>query len=414
MAFDQRAAWAMGIATTVAVAGGALWQRHRETQAEAHTPARKLFVVGVLSGVHAVDLATGKGGKGIVTGILPHNLALAPDGKRLWVTNVGSQSVSAIDVATERKVQDILVGEMPDNPAHRKLGAERLARATSCYECHDRFAIGSLPNALAFDSSGRYLMVNELRRRSVTWLDVAAGKTVRAVTFPDLPPQAAPANMVVHPRRGEVWVLHRFEPEDKTYDPRARGGPAEAGPSPGTGRLSASQKDDFQHDAPLGVKRSWVTVHDATMNQRLATIEIGQTVPFDGVFSRDGRLLYVGYRSTNQIAVFDTATRTLARWIETGSAPTGLSLSPDGKQLYVTCLHAKPPVVQVINAASGAVEASLGVHPSPSLVVTDRATGLIYVTATGYNAVLEIDPVNRKLLRELPAGHQPLALTLTR
>jgi YVTN family beta-propeller protein len=414
MAFDQRAAWALGIATTVAVAGGALWQRHRAVQAEDLTPARKLFVVGVLSGVHAVDLATGKGGPGIVTGILPHNLALAPDGKRIWVSNVGSQSVSAIDVATERKVQDILVGEMPDNPAHRKLEPARMARATSCYECHDQFAIGSLPNALAFDPSGRYLMVNELRRRSVTWLDVSAGKTVRAVTFPDLPPQAAPANMVVHPRSGEIWVLHRFEPEDKTYDPHAKGERGPAGAPHASGGLPASRKEDFQHDAPLGVKRSWVTVHDRTMAQRLATIEMSHTVPFDGVFSRDGRFLYVGYRSTNQIAVFDTATRTVARWIETGSAPTGLSLSPDGERLYVTCLHSKPPVVQVIDATRGVVEASLGVHPSPSLVVTDRATGRIYVTATGYNAVLEIDPVSKRLLRELPAGHQPLALMLTR
>jgi YVTN family beta-propeller protein len=399
---ERRAAWALGAATVVAAACGALWQRHRLEQPAAVPPAKKLFVVGVLSGVHAVDLATGKGREGIVTGILPHNMALSPDGKRIWVSNVGSQSVSAIDVATERRVQDILVGEVPDNAAHRKLPPGRLAKATSCYECHNQFAIGSLPNALAFDPSGRYLMVNELRRRSVTWLDVDAGRTVRAVTFPDLPPQAAPANMVVHPRSGEIWVLHRFEPEDKTYDPHAKGG------------LPAAKKEDFQHDAPLGVKRSWVTVHDAAMAQRLATIEMSHTVPFDGVFSRDGRSLYVGYRSTNQIAVFDTERRAVARWIETGSAPTGLSLSPDGRRLYVTCLHSKPPVVQVIDAERGVVEASLGVHPSPSLVVTDPATGLIYVTATGYNAVLEIDPVNKKLVRELPSGHQPLALLLTR
>lgn len=51
--------------------------------------------------------------------------------------------------------------------------------------------------------------------------------------------------------------------------------------------------------------------------------------------------------------------------------------------------------------------------PSPSIVVEDPATGLIYVTATGSNMVLEIDPRKPALLRKLPAGHQPLDVLLT-
>jgi YVTN family beta-propeller protein len=383
--------------------GVALYQRQISSP-KPLPPLKKIFVVGVLSGVHAIDVKTGKMGPGIDTGILPHNLALSPDGKRLFVSNVGSQSVSVIDVDTEKKVGDILVGQIPDNPAHQKLGPARMNQARSCYECHNRHAVGSLPNALSWDSAGQLLMVNEIRNRSVTFLDPVAKTQVRSVKFTDLPTPAAPAHMVVHPKTGEIWVLHRFEGAEQGM------GSAAGEHKP----LQAQNKDDFRHDAPLGQRVSWVTVHDAEMKNTLARIKMDMAIPFDGQFSADGRWLYVGYRSADRIAVFDTQAKMLVRQIVTGTSPTGLAMSPDKRKLYVTCLHSKPPVVQVIDAETGEIESSLQVPPSPSLVVTDPATGLIYVTVTGYNAVLEIDPVARKLVRQFPAGHQPLALVLTR
>lgn len=367
-------------------------------------PLKKIFVVGVLSGVHAIDVQTGKIGPGIDTGILPHNLSLSRDGKRLFVSNVGSQSVSVIDVATEKKIQDILVGEVPDNGAHRKVGHARMAQARSCFECHQKNAVGTLPNALSWDPSGQYLMVNAIRERSVTFLDPAQGKSIRSVKFPDLPTPSSPANMVVHPKTGEIWVLHRYEGVEEGM------GSAKEEHRP----MRAERKADFGHDAPLGQRVSWVTVHDAKMERTLARIKMDMAIPFDGVFSQDGRWLYVGYRSAERIVVFDTKEKKVARQIPTGTSPTGLAMSADRRKLYVTCLHSKPPVVQIIDAESGDIEASLQVPPSPSLVVTDPATGLIYVTITGYNAVLEIDPVNKTLVRQFPAGHQPLALVLTR
>ena len=384
--------------------GGVMLYQRQLSSAKPLSPIKKIFVVGVLSGVHAIDVKTGKMGPGIDTGVLPHNLALSPDGKRLYVSNVGSQSVSVIDVDTEKKIGDILVGDIPDNAAHQKIGRARMEQTRSCYECHNRHAVGSLPNALSWDLTGQFLMVNEIRRRSVTFLDPIGATTLRNVTFPELSTPSAPANMVVHPKTGEIWVLHRFEGAEQSM------GSSVGARAP----LQAQAKDDFRHDAPLGQRVSWVTVHDAKLEKTLARIKMEMAIPFDGQFSGDGRWLYVGYRSADRIAVFDTQEKKLVRQIVTGTSPTGLAMSPDKRKLYVTCLHSKPPVVQVIDAESGNIESSLQVPPSPSLVVTDPLTGLIYVTVTGYNAVLEIDPVKRKLVRQFAAGHQPLALVLTR
>jgi DNA-binding beta-propeller fold protein YncE len=312
---------------------------------------------------------------------------------------VGSQSVSEIDVDKEEKTKDILVGEIPENDYHKKLGAERMGKATTCYECHKISAVGSLPNAIAWDGEHRNLIVNEVRRRAVTWLDPVAGKTLKSIEFEKtLPDPSAPANIVVHPRSKEVWVLHRFEAAEYKAPKK----------------LGAASMHDFSHDPPAGQHYSWVTIHDPQMTKELARIRTEWAVPFAGEFSPDGKWLYAAYRSTNKIAVFDVEQRKLARTIETSISPTGLALNKDGTEMYVTCLFSSPPVVQVIDVKTGDVKVSMGVPPSPSLVVTDPATGLIYVTATGYNAVLEIDPINKKLLRELPTGHQPLAVLLSR
>ena len=74
-------------------------EARKATGAEARAPnaATKLFVVGVLSGVHVVDLKSGREIARFKTGHIPHNLALSPDGRYVYVTNVGSQSVSVID-----------------------------------------------------------------------------------------------------------------------------------------------------------------------------------------------------------------------------------------------------------------------------------------------------------------------------
>jgi YVTN family beta-propeller protein len=361
-------------------------------------PASKLFVVGVFSGVHAIDLKSGKELKAFETGHIPHNLALSPDGRYVYVTNVGSQSVSVIDARTLTRVKDMLVGSVPDNPAHRKLDPRKLAGATSCFGCHGmKAALGTLPNAMAWAGDGKHLLVSENRGRAVAWLDPATGKTT-ARKFFKLPTPTSPANMAVQPRTGEVWVLHRWDAPEKKQ---------------GVGKpLKVFSMADFAHDPPAGQHFSWVTVHDKAMGRELARIKLNMAVPFSYAWSPDGRWLYVAYRSTNEIAVFDAAKRTLARRFKVGVTPTGLAISPDGRKLYSTLVFSNPAVVQVIDPLKGEVLESLQIPPSPELVKVDPATGYVYVSVAGYNRILELDLEKYQILRELPSGHQPLDLLL--
>ncbi|HEX5463158.1 MAG TPA: hypothetical protein VFW88_00405, partial [Burkholderiales bacterium] len=49
----------------------------------------------------------------IPVGHRPWNMAITPDGSKLYVANGRSDSVSVIDTATNKKIKDISVGKKP-------------------------------------------------------------------------------------------------------------------------------------------------------------------------------------------------------------------------------------------------------------------------------------------------------------
>jgi len=49
----------------------------------------------------------------IAVGQRPWNMALTPDGRKLYVANGRSNSVSVIDTVADRKITDIAVGNLP-------------------------------------------------------------------------------------------------------------------------------------------------------------------------------------------------------------------------------------------------------------------------------------------------------------
>ena len=68
---------------------------------------------GGAGSVSVIDVATNKVVGDVKVGQRPWNMALTPDGKKLYVANGRSNSVSVIDTATRKVVKEIPVGELP-------------------------------------------------------------------------------------------------------------------------------------------------------------------------------------------------------------------------------------------------------------------------------------------------------------
>ncbi|MGZ5888150.1 MAG: hypothetical protein ACXWKI_14530 [Ramlibacter sp.] len=56
---------------------------------------------------------TGRVSASIPVGQRPWNMALTPDGRKLYVANGRSGTVSVIDTAAAKKIADVPVGELP-------------------------------------------------------------------------------------------------------------------------------------------------------------------------------------------------------------------------------------------------------------------------------------------------------------
>jgi YVTN family beta-propeller protein len=63
--------------------------------------------------VSVIDTASNQVVATIPVGQRPWNMALTPDGKKLYVANGRSNSVSVIDTAKRVKLRDVAVGKLP-------------------------------------------------------------------------------------------------------------------------------------------------------------------------------------------------------------------------------------------------------------------------------------------------------------
>jgi YVTN family beta-propeller protein len=118
-------------------------------------------------------------------------------------------------------------------------------------------------------------------------------------------------------------------------------------------------------------------------------IDVGAQ-PFDPIFTRDGRWLYVPNKAANTVTVIDMETRRVARVIEGNglAQPHGVALSPDGRFVYISNNNTGAP--HDMAAMAGGEHAEHAPAPAPGLgtvVVIDTETqSIVEVIEVGHNA----------------------------
>lgn len=134
--------------------------------------------------------------------------------------------------------------------------------------------------------------------------------------------------------------------------------------------------------------------------------------PCDVVPSTDGATLYVANADARQVVFLDISSGQINRAIDMPGRPTGLTLSPDGSQLYVTCAAAKSAVL-VINAAQGKIKAAIPTgHTACGPAVSPDGKRL-YVCNRFDNDISVIDLKARHEVSRVPATREPLAAAVT-
>jgi YVTN family beta-propeller protein len=130
------------------------------------------------------------------------------------------------------------------------------------------------------------------------------------------------------------------------------------------------------------------------------------------IASKDGTSLFVLNVDAKQIAVVGIAGRKVARTIALPAEPTGMTLSPDGGKLYVTC--ATPlGTVSAIDVASGQITATIPAGHYAGAPVVSPDGKRLYVCNRFNNDVSVIDLEAKKEIARTAAVREPIAAAIT-
>lgn len=151
-------------------------------------------IVATTEGSSTLSLVDPKTGKvdAIATGAKgSHMVAVTPDERRAFVSNLGSRNVTAIDLVKRTKIADLSAGEEPEGialtPDGRELWVANRGDDTvmvfdaATLERRATIAVGDMPIRLAISPDGRTAVTSDLLDGGLTLIDVATRKPTRKV-----------------------------------------------------------------------------------------------------------------------------------------------------------------------------------------------------------------------------------------
>jgi YVTN family beta-propeller protein len=138
----------------------------------------------------------------------------------------------------------------------------------------------------------------------------------------------------------------------------------------------------------------------------------GNRAPYDLVFSRDGKRVYVTENAEGSVAVVDTSTMEVAaRYSSGGEQPTGLGLTPDGSELVVSNTYSGS--ISLLDAALGKQRSQIRLPGMPHGIAVAPDGKRAYVAVSQLDEVAVLDLAAAAVVHRVPVGRRPRALDLT-
>ena len=281
----------------------------------------------------------------------PQAGAVTPDGKFAYVTNVGSKTISVVDLATNAVVADIPIVAGP-------------------------------PVYVAFtpDGSRAYVSVHDEVSRapnSVVLLDTQT----RAVTA-TIPAEAYPYALAISPNGRQVYVPNHDANLITVIDTTTNAvvNKITVKPNPHDVAFSVDGRRAYvaNHASNL------VTVLDTKNGAVLAEIAVPRS-PHSIVMSPDGKRVYVVCYDADVVAVIDPAAYTVTGTIQVQREPQSVKFAPDGKHAYI--VNDGSNSVSVVDTETSQITASVGVGQTPTDVFVAPDGKHAYVTNISSNDV---------------------------
>jgi len=144
-------------------------------------------------------------------------------------------------------------------------------------------------------------------------------------------------------------------------------------------------------------------------------VSAGQTdylSPLTVVADQTGKTLYIAEYTANKVAVFDIAGRKVKKTYSLPVPPSGLAISPNGSQLYVT--GASPMgKIYVIDLSKKKIEYDINVGHTPTVPVISPDGRMLYVCNQFNNNISLINLQTKKEIATIPVSREPVDAAIT-
>ena len=132
----------------------------------------------------------------------------------------------------------------------------------------------------------------------------------------------------------------------------------------------------------------------------------------DWVRSADGKRVFVSMPSADQVAVLDTDTFKIARYVDAGKRPTRVALQPDGRYLWAgnDARDAQSSGVTVIDADSLAVVRHVATGAGHHEIAFTDDSRFAFVTNRDAGTVTQLDVRTLEVVRALDTGGVPISI----
>jgi YVTN family beta-propeller protein len=272
--------------------------------------------------------------------------------------------------------------------------------------------VGTHPHEIAISPDHRYLYVTD---NGILWMtnpgeggntisiiDVASMKKAGVI---DLGNFRRPHGIDVDPKSGRIVVTIENPDGILLIDPANR---------------KVLKKYDVQGTDPhmvlFGPRAQWAYVSNTgTATVAAVHLETGKVklIPTDprpqgGVFSHDGKLLYVTNSDGNSISIIDTEKKERLGTIKTGTSPARIALTPDGKTLVYN-LGEGGDAVAFADIATRRQTTVIPLGGRPLSLTMSGDGRLAYAGIQDQDKIVVISVLNRKIVRtfQTPKGAGP-------
>ena len=274
-----------------------------------------------------------------------------------------------------------------------------------------RFMVLPLLAALltgASPAAAAALFITNTKSDSVSVIDTDTLEVVGTIPMG----KGKPNRIVFHPDGKTAWVVYDKSHDLGVIDAEGRkllrrvkigGNPYNLAFTPdGRHLLVLDWSSDTSNDE--------VIFYDLKAEKIDGRVEVS-TWPAHGVFSRDGKLVYVSGETAGDVTIIDVTTRTtVGRVVHGGGDAMGLAVTTDGKTLYAAAGENK--AILKIDTATNKI---VGETPLPGVVHEATLTldgKYLYTTLRKINKIVVVRTADDKIVATIPQKGFPDLVTM--